>query len=95
MVWSVLYICCTTNPPLDSFGFNITAERKSTDPRRPIYLDAQATTPLDPRVLDKMLPWFTNQYGNPHSRTHVYGWESQDGVEEARAVSMLFLIRIF
>ncbi|EIM21060.1 NFS1 nitrogen fixation 1 [Wallemia mellicola CBS 633.66] len=71
--------------PLDSFGFNITAERKSTDPRRPIYLDAQATTPLDPRVLDKMLPWFTNQYGNPHSRTHVYGWESQDGVEEARA----------
>ena len=69
----------------DSFGFNISAERKSSDPRRPIYLDAQATTPLDPRVLDKMMPWFTNQYGNPHSRTHVYGWESQDGVEEARS----------
>lgn len=58
-------------------------------------MDAQATTPLDPRVLDKMLPWFTNQYGNPHSRTHVYGWESQDGVEEARAVSMSYSIGTF
>ncbi len=52
---------------------------------RSVYLDAQATTPLDPRVLDAMLPYFTQQYGNPHSRTHHYGWEADDAVEKARA----------
>jgi cysteine desulfurase len=51
---------------------------------RPLYLDAQATTALDPRVLDKMLPFLTNQYGNPHSRTHYYGWETEKAVETAR-----------
>lgn len=50
-----------------------------------MYLDAQATTPLDPRVLDKMLPYMTNYYGNPHSRTHAYGWETESAVEDARA----------
>ncbi|KAF7874279.1 hypothetical protein EAF04_002951 [Stromatinia cepivora] len=52
--------------------------------QRPIYLDMQATTPLDPRVLDKMLPFYTGLYGNPHSRTHPYGWEADRAVEEAR-----------
>ncbi|KAF2884277.1 hypothetical protein ILUMI_21898 [Ignelater luminosus] len=52
---------------------------------RPLYLDAQATTPLDPRVLDAMLPYLTSYYGNPHSRTHAYGWESEKAVEKARA----------
>ncbi|KAJ2894774.1 cysteine desulfurase [Zalerion maritima] len=51
---------------------------------RPIYLDMQATTPLDPRALDAMLPFYTGIYGNPHSRTHAYGWESEKAVETAR-----------
>nr|KAF6330603.1 NFS1 cysteine desulfurase [Myotis myotis] len=51
---------------------------------RPLYMDVQATTPLDPRVLDAMLPYLVNYYGNPHSRTHAYGWESEAAVERAR-----------
>lgn len=51
----------------------------------PLYLDAQSTTQLDPRVLDKMMPYLTHQFGNPHSRTHYYGWKSEEGVEKARA----------
>jgi cysteine desulfurase len=51
---------------------------------RPIYLDMQATTPLDPRVLDAMLPFYSGLYGNPHSRTHAYGWETDNAVETAR-----------
>lgn len=51
---------------------------------RPIYLDMQATTPTDPRVLDAMLPFLTGLYGNPHSRTHAYGWETEQAVEQAR-----------
>lgn len=52
---------------------------------RPIYLDMQATTPTDPRVLDAMLPFLTGLYGNPHSRTHAYGWETEQAVETARS----------
>ncbi|TVY59628.1 Cysteine desulfurase [Lachnellula suecica] len=51
---------------------------------RPIYLDMQATTPLDPRVLDAMLPYYSGLYGNPHSRTHAYGWETDSAIETAR-----------
>ena len=53
---------------------------------RPMYLDFQATTPMDPRVLDAMLPFMAEQYGNPHSRTHFFGWESEQAVEKARLV---------
>ncbi|MEQ9487721.1 MAG: cysteine desulfurase family protein [Alphaproteobacteria bacterium] len=51
---------------------------------RPIYLDYHATTPTDPRVVDAMLPWFTERFGNPHSADHAYGWEADDAVSEAR-----------
>ncbi|KAH8282860.1 hypothetical protein KR054_010380 [Drosophila jambulina] len=61
--------------------FNIKNEQMEG---RPLYLDAQATTPMDPRVLDAMLPYLTNYYGNPHSRTHAYGWETEQAVEKAR-----------
>jgi cysteine desulfurase len=53
---------------------------------RPIYLDMQATSPTDPRVLDAMIPYMTELYGNPHSRTHKYGWETEQAVERAREV---------
>jgi len=51
---------------------------------RSVYLDAQATTSIDPRVLDAMLPFMTEHYGNPHSTTHLYGWENSSAVEAAR-----------
>ena len=51
---------------------------------RSLYLDMQATTPIDPRVLDKMMPYYLEQFGNAHSRTHMYGWESENAIEEAR-----------
>eukprot|EP00915_Cephaloidophora_sp_WS-2016_P001128 GHVH01001551.1.p1 GENE.GHVH01001551.1~~GHVH01001551.1.p1 ORF type:complete len:497 (-),score=70.96 GHVH01001551.1:88-1578(-) len=55
-----------------------------TNTNRPAYLDNQGTTPLDPRVLDAILPYMVSLFGNPHSRTHLYGWETNRKVEEAR-----------
>lgn len=52
---------------------------------RQIYLDYQSTTPCDPRVVAKMLPYFTQHFGNPHSRSHPEGWFAENAVEEARA----------
>lgn len=47
-------------------------------------MDYQATTPTDPRIVEKMLPYFTEQFGNPHSRSHAYGWEAEEAIENAR-----------
>src|SRR5207248_8018959 len=53
-------------------------------PHFPIYMDYSATTPVDPRVADKMIPYLREQFGNPASRSHMYGWAAEQAVEQAR-----------
>ena len=62
-------------------GFNIEGTHREG---RPLFLDMQSTTPVDPRVLDAMLPHLTWGFGNPHSTTHQYGWEAESAVEAGR-----------
>ena len=53
-------------------------------PHFPIYLDYGATTPVDPRVVDAMIPWLSEHFGNPASRSHAWGWEAEEAVEKGR-----------
>ena len=53
-------------------------------PHFPIYMDYSSTTPVDPRVADKMIPYLREDFGNPASRSHMYGWSAEKAVEEAR-----------
>jgi cysteine desulfurase len=53
-------------------------------PHLPIYMDYGATTPVDPRVVDAMIPWLREHFGNPSSRSHAWGWEAEEAVERAR-----------
>ena len=70
--------------------FYRTASLLSSSPLRSIstgrvqYFDYQATTPVDYRVLDAMMPYMTDYYGNPHSKTHKFGWDSAKAIENAR-----------
>lgn len=61
----------------------------------PIYMDFQATSPMDKRVLKEMLPYFCEKFGNPHSRTHNYGWEAEKAIEVARKVYIVNFILYF
>ncbi len=64
---------------LFSTNYAITKQLNDT-----IFFDFQSTTPVDPRVLDKMLPYMTVRFGNPHSKSHEYGWEADKAVEQGR-----------
>jgi cysteine desulfurase len=55
-----------------------------TTPHYPIYMDYGATTPVDPRVVDAMVPWLREHFGNPASRSHAWGWEAEEAIEKAR-----------
>jgi cysteine desulfurase len=72
------------NAPLEKdFEMNLMATIKA--PHFPVYMDYSATTPIDPRVADKMIPYLREQFGNPASRSHMYGWTAEAAVEEARS----------
>jgi glutamate/tyrosine decarboxylase-like PLP-dependent enzyme len=70
---------------LQDKSFNINLQQDPLDGSKVVFFDFQSTTPLDPRVLDAMMPYMTYQFGNPHSKSHEFGWEAEKAVENARA----------
>lgn len=82
--WLPLRLSCDRRAASSQQTELIKKRELEKDELRPLYMDFQATTPMDPRVLDAMLPYQVNYYGNPHSRTHAYGWESESAMETAR-----------
>ncbi len=68
---------------MNDFGMTTSVQTR-INRKAPVYLDYQATTPCDRRVVEAMLPYFTEVFGNPHSRSHKYGWDSEEAVERAR-----------
>ncbi len=77
--------------------YGVTSQRSHSAPGSelgtpaPVYLDYQATTPLDPRVRNAMLPFLTEEFGNPHSVGHAYGWRAADAVRRARTLVAEFI----
>jgi cysteine desulfurase len=65
-------------------GSDLIPKRSNMTPHFPIYMDYGATTPVDPRVVDVMVPWLREHFGNPASRSHAWGWEAEEAVEKAR-----------
>lgn len=62
----------------------MSAKAQESTVKYPIFMDYQSTTPCDPRVVEAMLPYFTEKFGNPHSRSHAFGWEAEEACELAR-----------